>query len=76
MTKLPFETKGGYFSRDDAIMRAVEHDRKAAEEYYALGHYYKLQGNHSLGDMWLQLGKKFEEAAKLTLMLATKGGIQ
>lgn len=72
MTRFP-ETKGGQFSRDTAIMEIRDSLRLISERCMSLGHHDKMQGDIMLGDNWLKMGKKFQEAENLVLMMGTQG---
>jgi hypothetical protein len=71
-----YETSGGRFSRDDSITKGTEHLRKAAEQFMAVGHYDKEEGDTELGDRWLKIGMNLEQMAKLAISLATQSRLQ
>lgn len=76
MTRLPYEKKGGNFSRGETIKQAGEYARLLAECYYILGHDDKANDNRIRGDLLIKAGEKMEQQHQLILMIETRGGTQ
>lgn len=73
MTRLPYETKAGNFSRGETVKQAGEYARLLAECYYILGHDDKGAGHSTRGDLLIKAGEKMEQQHKLILMMETRG---
>jgi len=71
---LPFETKGGYVSEDDAIMQLIEKLREASEAAYRVSHINKHYNNTVRGEGFRTMGQNLEQMAKIALTFATKAG--
>lgn len=72
MTRLPYETRGGYISEADTFAQLLEHLRLAEEGAYMLGHLYKAQGDDMRGQGFLAIGEMFKLTQVNITNMATK----
>ena len=76
MTRLPYETKGGYFAEGEAFAQLVEYLRLAAEAAYAIGHHNNSVNRTERGAGFIQVGEMLEKVRVNVTRFATSGRVQ
>jgi hypothetical protein len=72
-THLPYETKAGIASEDDAITQLTEKLREASELAYQASHINNAHQRTDRGEGFKQVGLRLEKMAQIVIQLATAG---
>ena len=73
MTRVPYETKGGVVSEDDAIMQLTEKLREASELAYQAAHINNAHDKTERGEGFKKVGQNLEQMAQVVIRFATRG---
>ena len=72
MTRLRYETKGGYLSEGETFGQLTEYLRLAAEAAYMIGHLSKENHDTARGNGFLKVAENLEKTRDLVTNLATR----
>lgn len=74
MTRLPYETIGGYVSESATLDQLKEYMRLAEECCYTIGHLRKANDDNDTGQAFLTIGEKLARIRDLLNTVATSPG--